>query len=276
VLGSLVAAGALAALLARAVSWRGVGQGAGALALGAALLIAANYAVAGRLAWTPGGPALLFGRMLNDGIVQRFLAERCPDPRLPKLCAHRGELPDDADMFFWGEGVFDRLGRFAGLGEEMRTVVLQSLRDYPALQIRAAAVAAVRQLSHVGTGEGVLNTLWHSYAIVEQFVPSAVPAMRAARQQRGELDFAAVNRLHVPVAYISMLLLVPLIVLGLRYARYTDLGRLAATAALALLANAAVCGTLANPHDRYGARIVWIAAFAVLLWMLRSLVRRPP
>ena len=52
------------------------------------LLLAANYVVAGRLAWTPGGIALSFGRMLQDGIVARFLAEHCPDPRF-RLCEHR-------------------------------------------------------------------------------------------------------------------------------------------------------------------------------------------
>jgi hypothetical protein len=41
--------------------------------------------------------------------------------------------------------------------------------------------------------------------------------------------------------------------------------------ALALLANAAVCGALSNPNDRYGARMVWLATLVVLLvpWMRR-------
>jgi hypothetical protein len=34
---------------------------------------------------------------------------------------------------------------------------------------------------------------------------------------------------------------------------------------LAILANAFVCGALSNPHDRYGARIAWLAPFIVLL-----------
>jgi len=47
---------------------------------------------------------------------------------------------------------------------------------------------------------------------------------------------------------------------------------LAVTVALALLANAFVCGALANPHDRYGARMVWLAVLVVLLvpWAIRS------
>ena len=119
-----------------------------ALALGALLLVGANYAVAGPLAWTPGGPALLFGRMLQDGIVARYLAERCPDPRL-RLCDHRHELPDDADAFFWGEGVFDRLGRFDGLGDEMRTIVIESLRALSRLASQAAHCSLQRASSCV-------------------------------------------------------------------------------------------------------------------------------
>ena len=33
----------------------------------------------GKLAWTPGGLALSFGRMLQDGIVNRYLADHCPE-----------------------------------------------------------------------------------------------------------------------------------------------------------------------------------------------------
>jgi len=247
-----------------------LGRGVAALALGPVILVAANYAVAGHLAWTPGGIALSFGRMLQDGIVARFLADHCPDPRF-KLCEYREELPADADVYFWGESVFDRLGRFQGLNDEMRTIVLESLRDYPLWQLQAAANAAVRQLVAVKTGEGVLNSIWHTYDMMENFTPSTLPAMRAARQQQGELDFRAVNTVHVPVALASMVLLLATIVLARNRERFADLGPLAATAALAILANAAVCGVLANPHDRYGARLAWIATFVVALVLWRAL-----
>jgi hypothetical protein len=267
VLLALLAVGALVALFdRRRVRLARLGYGVAALALGAAMLLAANYAVAGRLAWTPGGLALAFGRMLNDGLVMRYLDEHCPDPRF-RLCDHRQELPTDADVFFWGESVFDRLGRFDGLNDEMRTIVLESLRDYPALQFKAALKAFATQLVRVRTGYGVNTEIWHSYGMIENFVPAALPAMKAARQQQGELDavFAALNRVHVPVAYGSMLALVSVIALGFWRARFVDLGWLAATAALAILANAAVLGILSGPHDRYGARMVWLATFAVML-----------
>jgi hypothetical protein len=204
--------------------------------------------------------------MLQDGVVARYLAEHCPDRRL-RLCAHRAELPADADVFFWsGEGsVFNRLGRFTGLGDEMATIVVESLREYPAWQAGLAARATVRQLLQIGTGEGVVNSVWHTYAIIEQFEPSVVPGMRAARQQHGEFGFTAINRIHVPLALGSMLLLPAVLGWALRRPALADLGALAATVTLALLANALVCGVLANPHDRYGARLVWLAPLVALL-----------
>ena len=256
----------------RLVPFLGVARGLAALVLGAVMLIAANYAVAGRLAWTPGGVAITFGRMLQTGIVARYLDDHCPDPRL-KLCAHRDELPDDADVFFWGESVFDRLGRFQGMNDEMRTIVLESLVQYPWLQIKTAITGAAEQLVSVRTGYGVDTTIWHTYGMIEHFAPAALPAMHAARQQKGELDFTAINRLHVPVAWAAMVLLLGVIVLGASRVRFADLGSLAAAAALAILANAFVCGALSNPHDRYGSRIAWLAPFVVLLVPWRA--RRP-
>jgi hypothetical protein len=42
-----------------------------------------------------------------------------------------------------------------------------------------------------------------------------------------------------------------------------------------LLANACICGVLSNPHDRYGARLAWIAPLIVLLAVMQGLrVRR--
>ncbi|MGB2659960.1 MAG: hypothetical protein WBC84_17145, partial [Pseudolabrys sp.] len=101
-----------------------------ALALGAVLLLATNFVVAKQLTWTPGGFALSFGRMLQDGIVKKYLDDHCPDPKL-MLCSYKQQLPDDADVWFWGSPLFNKLGRFDGLGAEMQTIAINSLLEYP-------------------------------------------------------------------------------------------------------------------------------------------------
>ena len=274
VLLALIAAGVVLCLIdRRQMPFLRLGNGMLALALGAIMVLSADYMVAKRLAWTPGGFALSFGRMLQDGIVKKYLDEHCPDPAL-RLCAYKDQLPGYADIWFWGSALFDRLGRFAGLDQEMETITLQSLIAYPALQAETAAIATAKQLVAVHTGEGVLRTIWHTYAIIDRYTPQLAPTMHAARQQKGELPFTAINALQYPLALLSMALLPAIVLLARRRTIAAPIGELAATIALALLGNAFVCGALSNPHDRYGARMVWLAAFAVILALLRLLQDR--
>jgi hypothetical protein len=74
---------------------------------------------------------------------------------------------------------------------------------------------------------------------------------------------------HYPLA-LACLLLLPLI--GgymLRRKDVNEIGELATACLFALLANAFVCGTLSNPHDRYGARLIWLAVTVAAIAAVR-------
>ena len=131
----------------------------------------------------------------------------------------------------------------------------------------------LEQLVLIESGEGVVASIWHTYGIIDRYMPGIAPAMRDARQQHGEVSFHALNALHVPIALLSMLAL-PLVVLLARRGDFSDLGLLAGTIVVAILVNAAVCGALSNPHSRYGARLVWIATLAVALVPMRLAATR--
>jgi hypothetical protein len=246
----------------------GLVRGSATIVAGAVMLLLANFALSGQLAWTPGGAGVAFGRMLQDGIVARYLNDHCPTMKL-KLCPYRNELPATADDFLWGHGVFNTLGRFKGLNDEMGFIALHSLAEYPAWQAEAALAAAARQLMHVATGEGTTGWIPHTYAIIERYLPAQAKAMRAARQQHWDINFTRINGVHVPVALGSMLALLALIAHALWRRRLDDVTLLAATICLALLGNALICGVISGPHDRYGARLVWIATFVVLIAAIR-------
>jgi hypothetical protein len=245
-----------------------------AIATGAAMLLVTNFAFSGQLAWTPGGFGIAFGRMLQDGIVKRYLRDHCPDAQL-KLCPYRDDLPTDADDFLWSYGVFNELGRFDGLGEEMRHIVLHSLKEYPLQQVESAVAATASQLRLVGTGYGTHDRIWHTYGIIKRFIPAEVPAMQQARQQRGELDFELINRVHVPIALGSMVLALVLLARAWIRRDVDEPARLVGMVMVAILANAFVCGALSGPHDRYGARMAWIVTFAVAIAVLRAAGRSP-
>ena len=61
---------------------------------------------------------------------------------------------------------------------------------------------------------------------------------------------------------------------GLWRQNVDDLTLLAGTVSLALLGNAFICGVISGPHDRYGARLAWVATFVVLIAAARYLSTR--
>jgi hypothetical protein len=246
------------------IALTGLMLGSATIVAGAAMLLAANFALAGQLAWTPGGVGVAFGRMLQDGIVTKYLNDHCPQLEL-KLCPYRNALPPTADDFLWGNSMFNNLGRFEGMNDEMGYIVTHSLQEYPLWQAKAAVTATVDQLLHVATGEGTNGWLPHTYGIIDRYIPSQSKPMHAAHQQHWEISFAAVNWVHVPVALGSMLTMVVLIGHAIWRRRRDDITLLAATVTIALLGNAVICGVISGPHDRYGARLVWIATFTALI-----------
>ena len=255
------------------IALSGLLQGSLTIVAGAAMLLAANFALSGQLAWTPGGSGVAFGRMMQDGIVASYLRAHCPDERL-KLCPYRDQLPATADAFLWGNSMFNTLGRFKGLDDEMGFIVLHSLAEYPAWQAGAALAATAEQLTEVATGEGTNGWIPHTYGIIEHYIPAQLGPMRAAHQQHWEINFRAINFIHVPVALGSMLSMIVIGAAAMRRRQLDDLTLLAATVGLALLGNAFVCGVISGPHDRYGARMVWIATLVALIAAFRHFADR--
>lgn len=251
----------------------GLVQGSLTIVAGAVMLLSANFALSGQLAWTPGGFGVAFGRMLQDGIVTRYLRDHCPQQKL-KLCPYRDQLPATADQFLWGNSMFNTLGRFKGMNDEMGFIVIHSLAEYPLWQTEAAVAAAAQQLVHVATGEGTNGWIPHTYGIIERYIPAQLKPMRAARQQHWDIDFAGVNRVHIPVALVSMLVVFGIFGRAIWRRRLDDLTLLAATVSFALLGNAFICGVISGPHDRYGARLVWVATLVALIAAVRHLANK--
>jgi nitrogen fixation-related uncharacterized protein len=254
------------------ISVSGLMQGSLTIIAGAAMLLSANFALSGELAWTPGGSGVAFGRMLQDGIITRYLRDHCPQSNL-KLCPYRDQLPATADDFLWGKSMFNTLGRFKGLNDEMGFIVMHSLAEYPRWQAEAAIAATAQQLVHVATGEGTNGWIPHTYGIIERYIPAQTKPMRSAHQQHWDINFAVLNWLHIPVALASTVLVFAMFVFAIWRRQFDDLTLLAGTVCLALLGNAFVCGVISGPHDRYGARLVWVATAVVLIAAVRRFAR---
>jgi hypothetical protein len=70
-----------------------------------------------------------------------------------------------------------------------------------------------------------------------------------------------------------MALALLLAVRGLFSRRFDPTAALAITVVGALVANAFVCGALSGPHDRYGARMAWIATLVIAVALAHAIRR---
>jgi hypothetical protein len=249
-------------------------QGTLTIAAGAIMLLAANYALSGRIAWTPGGYSIAFARMLQHGMVTRYLNEHCATQQF-KLCPYRNELPETADDFLWSrETPFNRLGRFAGMSDEMGYIAAHALTEYPLWQAEEALIDSGEQMLKVATGENTDHpSLTHTYGIFRDYIQQHLKLVDTARQQKSFITFGPVNLIHVPVALFSTVLVFVMLIIAIFRRHMDDVTLLVATVCLALLGNAVICAVISGPHDRYGSRLVWITTLAVMIAAMKRAAR---
>jgi hypothetical protein len=242
-----------------------------ALALAAGLLMAplSNLVIAGTFAFTPGGPSFAFGRLLQDGIVARYLDDHCPDPTI-RLCEVRHALPATADEWLWDfDGGVHKLGGWREFEQEARRIIRETLIAYPGMHLVTALKATAEQFVTLKAGDGIRSRdNHHVLGVFERLAPNVVPRFLASWQQHDAFSFTALNAVQVPVALACTILLALVIALP-RRPMPRSIKALAFTVLLAMLANAAICGVLSNPHDRYQSRLAWLAPFVTIVAALR-------
>jgi len=246
-----------------------------AVAAGALLALLSNLVIAGAFAFTPGGSTFLFGRMVQSGIVDRYLSENCPDPSL-RLCAYRDQIPRMADdWLWWGQSPLHKLGGWEAFEPEARRIIAESLLRYPVMHLESAITATLTQLVTLQTGEGINpENNWHAEWMLRELAPNSMPQYRAAAQQQDLFDFTAINIVQVPIAFLSTVGLVVIFVVFRKRRRHK--AALAFTVAMALLGNAAICGIFSNPNARYQSRIMPAAVLTVIIAGLAAQPRRMP
>ena len=227
-----------------------------------------HLTLTGKGGYTPGGPTFLFGRLVQDGIAQRWLAEHCPAPGI-KLCALQHRLPTTADDFLWGGlSPFLDIGGWTGDSEpELKQLTRAAVLAYPGMTLWTTLRSTAQQMVKVATGDALEEDHHDTRGILADLLPGMAPSFKAARQQQDQVTqelFDRLNLIHLPVALASVFALLPLALLCLRAGRH-DLAALALFVFLALLGNAFICGALSNPHDRYQSRLVWLAPLVVAM-----------
>jgi hypothetical protein len=242
------------------------------LATALALIVAGNFVLTGKLFISKSGSVFIFARLMQDGIVKRLMDETCPPAGDIhwRLCNYKNRLATSANAWLWrADSGFLALGGFTGQAQqdEDRRIIVESLKRYPVMHLRAAITDSMQQFVQFKTGDGIEPQLSVLESGFKRMIPGQVPAYLEARQQRGLIRFKTLNLIHVPAGAMSVLGLL-LLLQHAAVRRVWD--ALPAVVLLGLIGNAIICGTFSNPHDRYQSRVVWLASLAVLLAVARD------
>ena len=274
--GLLIGAAALrfAAHRWRALPAPDLKRGVIGLAAALGLIVAGNFAMTGNLFISKSGSVFVFARLMQDGIVKRLMNDTCPPAGNInwRLCAYKNRLATSANGWLWGAGSgFHALGGFTGTAQQQEDsrIIIESLKRYPVMHLRAAVADSLMQFLQFKTGDGIEPQLSILESGFKRMIPRQVPAYLEARQQRGLIRFKTLNLIHVPVGAMSVLGLLLL----LRHAgqrRAWQQASLPALVLLGLVGNAIICGTFSNPHDRYQSRVIWLPSLVLLLAVARD------
>jgi hypothetical protein len=241
-----------------------LGASFAALLCGLVFALGSNLLIAGAFGFTPGGTSFIFARILQDGIVARYLKDTCPDPTL-RLCAYKDQLPQTTDDWLWDDpSPLNKLGGAKAFEPEARRILLDTLRLYPALYLTTALTATAEQFIRLKTGDGLTSYNFHVEYMLKEHAPGTVPAYYASVQYSTDFDFAWLNVVQYPIALLSILGLIAQAARSWQIGARRDTTR-AMFFLIALAGNAFICGALSNPHDRYQNRLVWIAPLSLLL-----------
>ena len=243
---------------------------AASVAAGILLCPVSNVLLTGSFAFTPGGSSFLFGRLVEDGMITRYLNDHCPDPAI-KLCDYKNEIQEDADSWlWWGASPLYKMGGWGAYEPEAERIIRATLTEYPLTHATTAFNAAVTQFFSFQTEVGIDDNGPTRWAF-EEFLPRLYPALLAARQQAEPFDVEPLNWLHVPVAYLSLALMVLAMIFRRRLGLSERSYALCLTLLAALAANAVICGVFSHPVDRYQSRLVLLAPFVVAIITARRL-----
>lgn len=239
------------------------------LMLAATGLVLMNLTAFSLVSLAPFGNVFLLARVIYDGPGRDVLRQECPAAGW-RLCAFADQLPPTSDEFLWRhDGPVVRAGGAKLVSAEANAIIGEAFRREPAREVGETLRDFLQQLGSFATGDGLGSwpdtvTPW----IRREFPASEAAAYAASYQARGMLSVPQWFKTMQAAIAAGSAAALPLLLCQRRFIR-----GIAAAALLAILANAAITGTLSSPHDRYQSRIMWLPSAVVLLATGRFVIR---
>jgi hypothetical protein len=254
------------------------------LLLGVGLLILPNYIARREFVTTPGAGTFLLAKLLEDGPALDYLTAECRI-RNYSICSQllavhhyketrSAQMPSIADYFLWS-GPLEAAGGWFGLAPYASSIAVASILHDPGGFVLASLEGFAHQLVLFDTGDGlgVYGPKSPISTVLRLLFSSGVNrAYLTSRQETGRLDWTIISHLHKVSVVVGLLVIV--ILLAGAFRTTSALGGTLCTLLLAVVANAAVMGTLSPVHARYQSRVVGLIVIVAMMLVYRQVIQK--
>ncbi len=260
-------------------NYRGLAAMVAALIAATAAQLAFSVGVERWVGAPPLHPPFLMARLVADGPGYRYLKATCPSNGF-KVCQFLAHMPIDADGFLFAAGTPP--GVFAEATPEMRRQLaaeqarfVLAVLSYDPVGVTSSALRNFgRQITMTNLAEFDLDDL------TKQFFEKKIPLEHLRSLHRTAVYQNALPLRILSVIYLSTFLIAAgfLAFAAIRTAAIAEVSArvraIAAWIVVGVVVNAAVCGVLSGPHDRYSMRVAWLVPLAALMIGADLLFRR--
>lgn len=263
VLGILVVLfGVLRAAKVAPIAWVTIGKLFAVLVAAVGLEMAAQAAIARAAGNQPLGLPFLTAHLVDGGPGMDFIRDACPDAGFA-VCEGADRLPVEWREFLFRFSV--PLDYQRRLVDEDASFALATLRHDPLAVIGLALRDAARQTVMIGLVTTPIRSAIGERAAAEQSSAPLAQRVRAGRLYDADwlYRFLSITNMALVLAGLAALGFV---------ATRPDLGTRAGglrpflvVSITGLLLNAAVCGVLASPYDRFQARVAWLVPVLAII-----------
>lgn len=257
----------------------GVAVMIGALSLAGLADAASSFAVKTLMGRTPLTLPIPMAQLVEDGPGARLMRERCDELDFA-VCAFTHALPvEDSNDFLFNPNEDAGILQVAdpetqrAIVAEQRRFLIATLTNYPLDTFRAAFDNWWTQMNMFEINEFNYVPVQIDFFDNEQLPDRLYARMIATPAYNGDVPIMAASIVFTAVFWPSFIALTAALALtaGRRLTALRSLDIALLVIIAGVMMNAAVCGILAGPYDRYGGRVAWaipLIAFAgaVALW----------
>jgi len=209
-------------------------------------------------------PPFLMARTIEDGPGYRYIRATCPSNGF-KVCEFADRLPLMADDFLWKSGPDGVFAAASPEANEQLRFLLAVIRYDPWGQLSASLKDAAMQLTELGLTEFQYTDL-EKEGFAGKIPGAHLKTLRESAAYRGTMPLRYLEGWIQGCVVLALFVVAAVL---LRRIPRTPPGSptvpIIIWIVIGILVNAAICGILSGPHDRYAARVAWLLPFAALL-----------